>query len=75
MIIGYPEKILYRWYSSNIRLITGASLELRCYTNINARLYKNSWKKVRNIGILKRSNCINFEIMLSLEWRTFNIGR
>lgn len=47
-ITGNPEVMIYRWFVSNIRLMVGATVQLRCNTLDGTKNYptKFSWKKV-----------------------------
>lgn len=75
MITGMPIKLKYKWYTSNIRLMIGETLQLMCnvlHSTINyyPNTTKFSWKKVSSIIIwgifivaiiMKITKCIYFQ--------------
>lgn len=47
IVADKPNKLLHRWYTSNMKLLVGVTLQLKCITLHSTKHYNTwfSWKK------------------------------
>lgn len=77
VITDKPVKLTYRWYTSNIRIMIGITLHLRCNTLHTTKLYKTSfsWKKVSQFVFFIKRITLMLKLYVFLEWETTDFSR